>query len=212
MKTALLVLILLTCTRTPALADSTLAIWYDDIGHLERICSPWITAFSIVVTLQSDGTDVSYVEWSMPDLVELFPGLLLLAVTTPGDENCGPGGCLLGPGDFAIAFDACAAPVPRMEVARLVFLDLFGDIAFGPEGMIMTAASLPADAGMAPQFAGSPGFLDCDQTGHAAAAGGSPQLDPRCNGVIIPAGGLWLSPGYCVGMVNSSLGMVKSRY
>lgn len=211
MRNALL-LVLLMCTVNAAHADPTLAVWADNAGSLERfgVLSSG-EQITIVVTLQTDGSSARYAEWSMPDLMELLPGAFLLSHSTPGDFNCGLDGCLVGPGDFAFSFDDCAAPVAQMEVARFVLLAA-GSVDLGDDGLIMAAGPLAADAGMPPRVSGAPGFRDCDLVIHAAAAGGSPELEFACTELIVPAGGLWLNPALCVDAGPESFGTMKARY
>ncbi|RKZ15920.1 hypothetical protein DRQ53_07710 [bacterium] len=207
-----LLLLVLICMSGPVRAEPTLAVWFD-YGELTRRFTPPVGApFELVVTLDSAESSVRYAEWSMPNLRELFPGVFLLGVSTPGDFNCGLGGCLLGPGDFSIPFDACEDPGERIELARVMYGDFGNFIHVGAEGLMITLGVLSPGADFPPQFADSPGFRDCQGLGHAARMGGSPEFDAMCNYVIIPAGASWLSPGACVAAAADSFGTLKSRY
>jgi len=209
MKTVAL-LVLLTFVATQARAEATYAVWSDASGTLERIhfVQPNVP-FTVVVTLQSDGSSVHFVEWSMPDIRELYPSIFLLGTTTPGDTNCALGGCLRGPGDFQFPFDACQEPVEQTVVARIQYLDTVGVIA---SGLIMTAGPLAADAGRPSLLDESPGFRDCDSVDQPATSGGSPELEIGCHGGPLPAGSLWVSPDCGIPAANQTLGTLKARY
>jgi hypothetical protein len=197
MKTLILIAVLLLAA--PASAQPTFALWVDQAGTLVNDYDVLFAVnFDVVVTLDSDGHDLSHVTWGMTDLVDA--GVFQLNAASP-IGSCGliPENCM--DGTYSIAVAGCHPGGTRVQVMRLTYADFSG--TFGPDVVAVVGPVDPAST--------DPGFVDCGQTWFDATMGGSPG-GTTSSGVTWPDGGLILNPTRPIPVGESGLSALKARY
>ena len=193
-----LLLIPQICTAQP-----TMALWVDDGGVLvdDYDVLPAIM-FDVVVTLDSDASQVGLVSWGMTRLEVAAPGLVALGMTASiGSCGFNPEACFEG--NYTILVAGCHPPGDRIPVARFRFADFAGVV-----GADVVAVIGPNASGGIP---GSSGFMDCADQVIAAPMGGS-SGGTTSSGVTWPAGGLILNPTRPIPVHASGVSMLKARY
>ena len=195
------IVIVLLMFAVPAVAQPTMALWVDAQGELTNNFEiPPATTFDIVVTLDSDGHDVSQVHWGMTDPFDL--GLIVLNDMSP-IGTCGliPENCFDGTYSIAVNGD-CHPAGERLEVMRISCADFTGTA-----GADVVAVIGPVDPSST-----DPAFVDCDENVFAAPMGGYPG-GTTAAGVEWPDGGLILNPtDWVLDVTTRGLSALKARY
>ena len=181
-----------------ALAQPTMAVWVEDGAVLVNDFDIQTGVnFEVVITLDSDGSQSSYAEWKMNDLVA-EAGLVKLGVTIPvGDCGFLPENCFQG--EYRVTFTECEEPGDRIQLARITFVDFIGVAA---KDFVVTLDGFDG---------GDPGFIDCAELPVAALMGGSPGGETSA-GVTYPNGSLVLNPTRPLPNEAGSFGVLKSRF
>jgi hypothetical protein len=201
MKAALLISLMIFAI--PAAAQPALSLWIDDDGTLVDDYDVQVSVtFEVVVRLDSDGHDLSLVDWGMTELATVAPGLFNLGMNSP-IGSCGfiPENCFEG--NYSIFVNGCHPPGAGIEVIRISYADFTG--AAGPD---IVATIGPNGFGGIPS---SPGFVDCSDVGFAAPMDG-PSGGETSSGVVWPPGGLILNPTRPIPVEPTTVSMLKSRY
>jgi hypothetical protein len=185
MRVVPLLLIALLVPAT-ALATATMAIWSDTGSGL----SPELTTqtgvnFTIVVTLDSDGSDALAAEFVITDPRNVFPGVFALETKKVNNTALDLGENSLG--EYVMAFGACQPPGDRIEMVRVTYGDFSGVI--GGQSAVLTLRGLQIGDTVPSTFNGSPGFVACDtSTNYLAEMGGHENEGALCINCFDPPG------------------------
>jgi hypothetical protein len=167
----------LVLASAPVAAAPTMAVWGDDGTGL----SPNLTIqadkpFDVVVTLDSDGYDAAAAEWVMTELRIVYPGLFAIATKKINDTPLDLG--LNDGGEYLMAFGDCEPSGDRIELARITYADLTGVV--GTRSTLVTLRGFEPGDTQPSSFSGQPGFVDCDNSKHAAEMGGNENQGALC--------------------------------
>jgi len=159
MKTVLSLLLTALLFPATAGAGATMALWADTGMSLspELTTRPGV-AFTVVVTLDSDGDDAAAAEFVITDIREAFPGVFATGTKKIYDTPLDLGQNELG--EYMMAFTKCAPPNDRIEMVRITYMDFSGVI--GSRSAVLTLRGFQVGDTQPSSFNGSPGFIACD--------------------------------------------------
>jgi hypothetical protein len=172
----LLALALLLPQAAPA--GPTMAIWSDTGTGL----SPDLTTqtgqnFTVVVTLDSDGSDALAAEFVITEIRDVFPGVFALETKKINDTVLDLGQNDVG--EYMMAFMNCVPAGDRIEMVRITYADFTGVI--GGRSALLTLRGYQIGDSQPSSFNGSPGFVACDETtSYAAEMGGHENEGALC--------------------------------
>lgn len=167
--------------------------------------------FTVVTLLDTAGHEAAAAEWVQTELLITSPGVFKLAA--------GSGSCRqrleldLPPdnGEYVCAFGACVPSSEQLEVLQVSYADFFGGSV--ADDLVLTIRGLQPGDSVESTFDGSPGFIDCNDTGFSAIMGGGDAWETG-SGVIVPSGALVLNPTppLVVGASGQPMSLLKARY
>lgn len=166
-----------------AVASPGMAVWADQgSGLQENLTIDDDQPFDLVVTLDSDGHDAAAAEFVITELRLAYPGLFVLATSKINDTPLDLGQNDIG--EYLMAFTECEIASDRIEMVRITYADLAGVV--GTKSVLVTLRGFRAGDTQPSSFSGQPGFVDCDNSKHAASMGGNDNEGALCVNCYTP--------------------------
>lgn len=192
----------------------------EDGFFVQAVNTPWNEEFSVSVVINTGGHDISGAQFSITNLKDMYPALLLTGVEYPSGLATNSADGLAGEFDLTVA--GCVPACAALEVVRVSFFDPGGMVGFDVIMQVTGLGASDVDTG--------PTITDCEGHPIEAPLGGPDGAAESCGPAPWPAGSLLLN-GLCYGRAftpiaptpyadcdpaveagRGTLGRFKSRY
>jgi hypothetical protein len=164
--------------------------------------------FEVVTLLDPGGHEATAAEWVQTELTQLNPGIFKL-ITIKICNTC-DWPALNYMGEYTEGLGPCIQPTDQFVMLRISYGDYTG---VSGDDLVLTIRGFGPGDSQPSSFAGSPGFVDCEDTKFPTVMSGGDAWQTG-SGVMIPSGALVLNPTppLVVGGTPRALSHIKAVY